>query len=142
LIRPHLENFGYTHFYVVSPEMRLVAASDNDLPRTFQTGFGRSFVKKAPREGSALSRPHRAAALLPDAEGEVKAGLPTMLAAAVIPTRRASRSPCWPFRLRPGKEFSEILQTARFGESGETWTWRTATPSPGPTTTRATRTSG
>src|SRR5213076_40068 len=73
-LRPHLANFGYTHFYVVSPETRLVAASEDDLPRTFQADFGRSFVRKVLREGSALSRPHRAAALLPDAGGELAAG--------------------------------------------------------------------
>jgi serine/threonine protein kinase len=120
-LRPQLEVFDYTHFYIVSPEMRIVAADEDALPRTFETDFGRSFLRQVLRDGAALSRPHRAAALLPDAGGALVAGLPSMLVAAAITDGAGKPLAVLALRLRPEKEFSEILQTARFGESGETY---------------------
>jgi hypothetical protein len=121
LLRPFLATFGYTHFYIVAPDMRIVAASEDDLPKTFQADYQRAFAQKVLETGAAVSKPHRAVALLTDAQGEQKAGLPTMFVAAPVPDEAGKPLAVLVFRLRPDKEFSEILQTARFSGSGETY---------------------
>src|SRR5262249_21353327 len=48
-------------------------------------------------------------------------GLPTMIAAAVIPGEGGKPLAVLALHIRPEAEFTEILQTARFGDSGETY---------------------
>src|SRR5262245_5141223 len=121
LLGPHLEVFGYTHFYVVSPGMQIVASNEDELPKTFQVDYPRAFARKALDRGAGVSRPFRAVALLRDAKGEFKAGVPTMLAAAAIPDEKGRPIALLALRIRPEAQFTKILQTARFGESGETY---------------------
>ncbi len=121
LLRPYLGIFGYTHFYIVSPAMRIVAASEDELPKTFDAEYQRTFAQKALEAGAAVSKPHRSAATLVDAHGQLRTGLPTILLAAAIPDDAGKPLALLAFRLRPGQEFSRILRTARFGESGETY---------------------
>jgi hypothetical protein len=121
LVRPYLEIFGYTHFYIVSPRMQIMAANHDNVPMTSLADYPRTFVEKVLRTGAAVSKPVRAIALLPDARGDLKGGLPTMFVAAVIPDEAGKPLAVLAFRLRPEKEFSEILQTARYGYSGETY---------------------
>src|SRR5262249_28351276 len=90
-------------------------------PKTFVADYQRAFVQKVLDTGAAVSKPHRAVALLPDAKGEMKAGLPTMFVAAPVLDEAGKPLAVLAFRLRPEKEFSEILQTARFTDSGETY---------------------
>jgi hypothetical protein len=120
-LKPYLGIFGYTHFYILSPEMQIVAASVDDLPKTFQIEYPRAFAQRVLASGPAVSKPFRAVALLPDAEGQLKAGSPTMLAAAPIPDEAGKPLALLVLRLRPEDEFTKILQTARFGDSGETY---------------------
>ncbi len=72
LLRPYLGIFGYTHFYLVATDMRIVAASEDDLPKTFHAEYQRSFAQKVLDTGAAVSKPHRGVALLPDAHGALK----------------------------------------------------------------------
>jgi hypothetical protein len=121
LLRPNMETFGYTHFYIISPTMRVVAGDENELPGTFLTDDQQAFVQKVLRTDAAISRPFRSSALLPNSKGELKAGLPTMFVAAAIPDEAGKPLAVLAFRLCPEKEFSDILQTARYGYSGETY---------------------
>jgi eukaryotic-like serine/threonine-protein kinase len=121
LLRPYLKIFGYTHFYIASPAIKIVAADTDDFPATFQKDHVQEFVRKALDTGAAVSKPFRSGLLLPDAKGELKTGLPTMFVAAAIPDQAGKPLAVLAFRLCPDKEFSEILQTARFGYSGETY---------------------
>src|SRR5207248_242637 len=63
----------------------------------------------------------RSTALLLDTKGELKAGLPTMFVAAAIPDERGKPLAVLGLRMRPEGEFTQILHTARFGDSGETY---------------------
>jgi hypothetical protein len=59
--------------------------------------------------------------LLPDVKGELKTGLPTIFAAAVIPDDAGKPLALLGLRIRPEADFTNILQTARYGYSGETY---------------------
>jgi hypothetical protein len=121
LLEPFLENFGYSDFVVVSPAMRIVAAKNDALIKTLPDGYRRSFTQKVLTGPASVSRPFRSLALLPDAKGELKAGLPVMVAAAAIPDAKGRPIAVLALCIRPEAQFTKIFQTARFGESGETY---------------------
>ncbi len=121
LLGPFLENFGYVDFFIVSPQLRIVAARNDALINYAPEGYQRSFLEKVLKGPASVSRPFRATALLPDARGELKAGRPTMLAATAIPDEKGRPLAVLALRIRPEIQFTKIFQTARFGESGETY---------------------
>ncbi len=121
LLSPTLENFGYVDFYVVSPSMRVVASNHDGLIRQALSGDRQDFVKSVLGGSASISRPFRSTMAFADAKGELRAGLPTMVVAAPVPDERGKPIAVLAFRMRPENAFTQILQTARFGESGETY---------------------
>jgi hypothetical protein len=119
LLNPFVENYGYVDFFVVSPSMRIVADKNGALLKA--TVDRQAFAKKVLSGTAAVSPPSRSTALLPDEKGELKPGQPTMFVAAPVRDEAGKPFAVLAFRLRPEKEFSEILRTARFGYSGETY---------------------
>ena len=120
-LAPFLENFGYIDFLVVSPSMRVVGAKQDAPINNVLEGYRAEFFKKVLEDGASVSKPFRSTLLLLDANGELKAGLPTIYAAAMIPDADGKPLALLGLRIRPEADFTTILQTARFGESGETY---------------------
>lgn len=120
-LAPFLENFGYRDFFVVAPSMRVVGAKQDAPINNILEGDRAEFCKKVLKEGASVSKPFRSVFLLPDANGELKTGLPTIFAAAVIPDEEGKPLALLGLRIRPEADFTDILQTARYGYSGETY---------------------
>jgi hypothetical protein len=120
-LAPFLQNFGYSDFFVVSPSMRVAGASHDAPIHNVLEGYRAEFFKKVLNDGASVSKPFRSPLLLPGPNGEPKAGLPTMFAAAVIPGEDGKPLALLGLRIRPEADFSDILQTARFAASGETY---------------------
>jgi hypothetical protein len=80
-----------------------------------------AFYNKVLHCGPSVSVPYRSKLLLPDEKGELKSGLPTMLAATRVTDDKNKPIAVLALRLRPEAEFTEILRTARFGKTGETY---------------------
>jgi serine/threonine protein kinase len=120
-LAPFLENFAYSDFLVVSPSMRVVGAKGDAPINSVLDGYRAEFFGKVLKDGSSVSKPFRSTLLLPDADGQLKAGLPTMYAAAVIPDEDGKPLALLGLRIRPEGDFTDILQTARFAASGETY---------------------
>jgi hypothetical protein len=121
LLDPFLKDFGYTDFFVVSPAMRIVATKNDALIKTPLDGDKLAFAQKVLNGPAAVSQPFRSFALLPDAKGQLRTGLPTMVVAAAIPDEKGRPLAVLGLRIRPEDQFTKIFQTARFGESGETY---------------------
>jgi hypothetical protein len=121
LLGPSLSNFGYLDFFVVSPSMQIVAAKHDTLIKGPLEDYRRSFIQQVFKGGASVSKPYRATVMLPDAKGELKAGLPTMLVAAPVPDEQGKPLAVLAFRMQPEAAFTDILHTARFGYSGETY---------------------
>ena len=120
-LEPSLKHFGYVDFFVVSPAMQIVASKNDALVNTSLQGYRRSFAEQVLAGKTAVSKPFRSTTLLPDARGELRAGLPTMVVVAPVPDEKGKPIAVLGFRLRPEGAFTSILQTARFGYSGETY---------------------
>jgi hypothetical protein len=121
LLGPFLDNFGYVDFFIVSPSMRIVATRHDLLLQSVLEGDRLDFAQQVLAGASKISKPLRATVLLRDAQGELKAGRPTMFVGAPILDEHDKPCAVLGLRLRPEAEFTEILRTARFGASGETY---------------------
>jgi hypothetical protein len=121
LLGPYLDVFGYTNFFVLSPSMQMVAANNDELIKATVDAYRRSFVQQVLKGPALVSKPFRSSAMLLDSKGELRAGVPTMFVAAPIPDEGGKPIAVLALRMRPEAEFTQILQTARFGESGETY---------------------
>jgi hypothetical protein len=121
LLNPTLNSFGYVDFFVLSPSMEVVAANHDSLIRLVVEGERKAFVQKVLSGSALISKPFRSTVSFADTKGELRAGMPTMFAAAPIPDDAGKPMAVLAFRLRPEAAFTEILQTARFGYSGETY---------------------
>jgi hypothetical protein len=120
-IEPRRQIFGYTGFFVVSPTGQVVAA-DVDAPvGQALDDYRKSFFQKVLGGQPSVSRPYRSPLQLPDVSDKLKlkVNLPTMFTAA--PVKDGKKVLALGLRIRPEKQFTEILQTARYGKSGETY---------------------
>jgi hypothetical protein len=121
LLEPFLQNYGYVDFVVASPAMQVVACKHDALILHTPKGEALSFGHKVLNGSASISKPFRTVLVLPDARGELKAGLPTMLVASAVPDEQGKPLGMLGLRIRPEAEFTDILRTARFGQSGETY---------------------
>jgi eukaryotic-like serine/threonine-protein kinase len=120
-LRPRLKVLGYYDFGVVSPSGRMVASVDDAAVGKRLSGYAAEFFLRVLHGEPRVSLPFRSSLLLPDENGELKAGLPTMLAAAPIFDDAGKPVAGLALRIRPEAEFTKILQVARSGRSGETF---------------------
>jgi serine/threonine protein kinase len=101
--------------------MRLVAATVESMVGQPAVTDYLDFVNKVFEGEPAVSRPFPSLTLQPDEWGGMSAGVPTMFAAAPVRDDAGQVVAVLGFRIRPDKEFTEILNTARFGQTGEAY---------------------
>jgi eukaryotic-like serine/threonine-protein kinase len=70
---------------------------------------------------ATVSRPRPSEVLLPDTDGKERIGLPTMFVFAPIYDKAGRVIAALGFRMRPDRTFTQVLNVARFGQSGETF---------------------
>jgi len=116
-----IKDLGYDDFLLVSRDFRLLVSGDNQLIGFEITGDRKQFFEKVFSGGPLVSRPTPSLRTTVDAEGEVRTGVPVMMTAAPVVNAQNEPIAVLALRMRPEGEFSRILTTARFGESGETY---------------------
>lgn len=119
--QPQFVACGYHDFFLVSPSMRVLASRDGSQLGSKLSGYRLDFFSEILRGKVSVSVPYRSPSLLPDSNGELKAGLPTMLVAGPIRDDQGQVIAALGLRQNPEEEFTSILQAARSGESGETY---------------------
>ncbi len=70
---------------------------------------------------ATVSRPFSSRVMLPNERGELVTGMPTMFTAAPIKNADGQIIGFLGLRIRPGDQFTEILNVGRFGDTGETY---------------------
>jgi tRNA A-37 threonylcarbamoyl transferase component Bud32 len=120
-LRSRLAIFGYTDFFLVSPSKHVLAASQPEAVGRPLTAYRKQFFTEVLAGKPRVSLPYRSMLMLNDEKGVFKAGLPTMLTAAPIRDETGKPIAVLGLRIRPEGVFTEILQVARSGESGETY---------------------
>jgi hypothetical protein len=121
-LAPYLANFRYTDFFLISPSYEIIASNTDAPIKTIRLDdYRRSFVQQAMKGRAGVLKPIRALGLLPDAKGELKSGLPTIMVCAPVQDANGKSMAVLSLRIKPEAQFSEIFRTARFGDSGETY---------------------
>jgi eukaryotic-like serine/threonine-protein kinase len=120
-LAPRLTASGYKGFFLVSPAGRVVAADEDQPQGIALTEYRKEFFLRVLGGQRAVSKPYRALIWMKDDKGSMRMGLPTMFAAAPVRDASGQVVAAVGFRLPPEGKFSEILQTARAGHTGETY---------------------
>jgi len=118
---PWLDRQGFGGFVLVDTNYLVRAARRDQLvglasPPGYDEFFSNCFAGQA-----VVTRPSPSLAMLPDAKGKLRAGVPTMFAAAPIKSPDGKIIAVLGLRIAPDKDFTRILATARAGETGETY---------------------
>ncbi len=122
ILGPFVKDLGYYDFFIVAPSMRIVgSATDAVIGNEITGGYRRSFFERALAGAPVLSQPYRSPDMLPDGKGELKSGRPTMFTAAAIKDEQGKPIAVLALRITPEETFTEILRTASFGISGESY---------------------
>lgn len=119
--RPRLPILKYADFFLVSLSNRVLAASQDEAVGRSLTGYRKDFFADVLKGKPLVSLPYRSILVLPDEDEKLKGGLPTMLAAAPIFDEKGRIIAALGLRIRPERDFTQILQIARSGETGETY---------------------
>lgn len=107
-------------FFVVDKSGFVVAADQVAPIGTELKDDRREFFDRILAGESAVSRPFASPLMLVDKRGRQRANLPTMFAAAPI-RDNGNVIAALGLRLHPEEQFSRMLATAQFGETGETY---------------------
>jgi tRNA A-37 threonylcarbamoyl transferase component Bud32 len=111
---------GLQDYLIVNPSLRIVSATEDVLVGEDLPPVGRPFAQTALEGQSFVTRPLRSTLLLRDESGALKNGLPVMWAVAPI-LDGGKAIAVLGLRLSPEGDFTTILRSARFGQSGETY---------------------
>ncbi|HWB14280.1 MAG TPA: serine/threonine protein kinase [Pirellulales bacterium] len=120
-VGPWMKAHGYVDFIVVDRHRRVVAAGQTELIGKQNLPRYEEFLSVALAGQATVSRPFPSVVLLADDNGQLRANVPTMFAAAPLRDDNNEVFAALAFRLRPERDFSRILNLAHFGETGETY---------------------
>jgi hypothetical protein len=120
-LAPRLKRFGYVGYCLVSPAGVVLAADQDGMVGKALPGYRKEFCDDVLAGNAAVSRPFPSLVLLPDANGQLKANLPTMFAAAPVNSASGEPVAVLALRISPDKDFTRILHIAQSGQTGETY---------------------
>lgn len=121
-LKPVLDAQGYVGFVIAGRDLKIVASQVNELvgvpvPDADQPAVIEQVLNGKP----SMSAPRKSVILLPDDRGQLRVGVPTMFVWSPIRNADDVVVAALGLRIRPDREFTEILSVGRAGESGETY---------------------
>jgi hypothetical protein len=120
-LNPWLDRRGYTGFVVLDTNCLVIASRRDQLVGMVSPpGYKEEFTP-ALAGNSDITRPFPSVVMLTDANKKLRAGVPTMFAAAPVKSADGKIIAVLGLRIAPEKDFTRILATARAGASGETY---------------------
>lgn len=119
---PTLKVHGYNGYVVVDRSGRVVTSYNSELIGWQLTDAEMLPLRTIAFKGhSMLLPPLPSKVALPDRHGEKRVGVPTMFAVAPVRDVEGEVVALLGLRIQPEVEFTHILETARIGETGETY---------------------
>ncbi|XZE18475.1 serine/threonine protein kinase [Pirellulaceae bacterium SH449] len=121
LLLPGMAAHNFAGFIVVDREQRIIASHTREIVGQAVTQYTSVASKIFSAGKPTVTPPFPSAVLLRDQEGRMRAEVPTMFALAPIRNSDFQPIAVLGMRIRPEREFTEILQLGQRGESGETY---------------------
>ncbi|XZE43892.1 serine/threonine protein kinase [Pirellulaceae bacterium SH467] len=117
---PGMSAHHFIGYIVVDREQRVIAAQTKEIVGQVVPQYS-SFLNTVMEGETTVSAPFPSAMLLRDPNGTMRAEVPTMFALSPVRNEDFQTVACIGFRIRPEREFTEILQLGQMGDSGETY---------------------
>jgi len=118
---PAITSHHYAGFILVDRSKKILAATDPELVGMRDVPSYDEFVTKALDGVSSVSPPFASVAAVKDESGRTRTGVPTMFACAPVRDENLQVVAALGLRIRPDREFTQILQLGRINETGETY---------------------
>lgn len=121
-LQPILDGHAMNGFIIVDRTHRVIGARRDDAvwlvtdDEESQLAIERAFDGQ-----TGVSRPRKSRIVIEDKHGQLRAGVPTMFAFAPVKADDGVIKAALGLRIPPEAEFTEILQVARAGSTGETY---------------------
>lgn len=116
-----LTPIGYVGYLIVAPNGIVLAADQDAAIGKPVDGYRKQVYDEAIAGKTTVSRPFRSPLLLADAQGRIRADLPTMTVTSPLKNAAGENIAAIGIRIRPEDQFTRILQVVRYGETGETY---------------------
>jgi hypothetical protein len=112
---------GYVGYVLTNADFEVIASSHEELIGK-KNAVSNPMYAAALRAGKPIvTRPEPSVVILDDIDGQMRAGVPTMFAAAPIVDADKKLIGAVGLRIRPESDFTRILSVGNFGQSGETY---------------------
>jgi hypothetical protein len=121
ILKPAAEGRGFNGFVLLDTNFLVIGSGREQLIGMKSPPGYAPQLQPCLAGQTIVTHPFPSVALLPDAQGNLRAGVPTMFAAAPIRAADGRLLAMLGLRITPEKDFARILATARSGESGETY---------------------
>jgi PAS domain S-box-containing protein len=113
---------GYQGYFIIDRRNTNLASSrDQNIAHQNPLATQSAYLKKVWSGDTAASIPTKSDVPLPDGNGVLQPGLPTMFVGAPIVDSSGNVIAIFTLRLDPSKEFTTLLQQGRIGKTGETY---------------------
>jgi eukaryotic-like serine/threonine-protein kinase len=119
-LSPGMTAHDFVGYVVVDKQQHIVAAFSPQLIGQSLPQFS-SFLSRTLEGKPTVTAPFPSIVMLNDAAGNPKSGVPTMFVCAPVRDDNFQVVAVLALRIRPEKEFTDILQLGRIGETGETY---------------------
>jgi tRNA A-37 threonylcarbamoyl transferase component Bud32 len=120
-LAPAISAHDYIGYIVVDKRQRILSASHEELIGREIIAEYQEFVSRALGGETNICPPFQSITLQKDEFGEMRMGVPTMFVSAPIRDERFQVVAALGLRIRPEREFTQIMQRGRIGETGETY---------------------
>ncbi len=121
-LQPLIDAMGYQGYFIIGPDnLNLSSTRDENIGVSNLLTEQEGVLARMWAGQPALSLPWRSDVPLPDEQGNLQEGLPSMFAGAPIHDDDGRVIAILTFRIDPGADFTKILQQGRLGMTGETY---------------------
>lgn len=121
-LEPILAGHRMNGFLVIDRSRRVIGSKRDDAVwLSADEEESRLAIQRAFEGKTGVTRPRKSQIVLEDQRGQLRSGVPTMFAFAPVKSADGSIKAALGLRIPPGAEFTEILQVARAGSTGETY---------------------
>jgi tRNA A-37 threonylcarbamoyl transferase component Bud32 len=118
---PAMTSHHYIGFVLVDRNHRVQAASEPEIVGIEEPASMRAFIDKALDGVGSVSAPYASISALRNRDGMRHTGVPTMIVSAPIRDENFQVVAALGLRIRPERDFTQLLQLGRMNESGETY---------------------
>jgi eukaryotic-like serine/threonine-protein kinase len=119
-LSPGMTAHNFSRYILADKQQRIVSATSPELIGQNIPEYER-FLTRALEGNVVVSPPFPSVVLMKDEKGRLRTGVPTMFVVAPVRDANFQVIAALGMRIRPEREFTQLLQLGRMGQSGETF---------------------